>query len=129
MPTFHYRALQADGKIAEGQIEAGGRAEAFRQIESQSLRPISLKEGINGKTKSSVTRPKPAAVPAGDGVTETGPSPAEPGKKISFGSSKISARVLENFTRLLSSLETILGRYGPDSYSFERIEKALASKR
>ena len=104
MPTFHYRALAADGKIAEGQIEAGGRVEAFRQIESQSLRPISLKEGINGKTKSSPARPKPAPVAVGEGPTDTAASPSEPGKTISFGSNKISARVLENFTRLLASL-------------------------
>src|SRR5213594_2519165 len=57
MPTFTYKALGADGKIAEGQIEAGGRADAFRQIESQSLRPISLKEGINGKAKSLASKP------------------------------------------------------------------------
>ncbi len=30
---------------------------------------------------------------------------------------------------LIDSTKTILGRYGPDSYSFERIEAALASKR
>lgn len=29
---------------------------------------------------------------------------------------------------LIDSTRTILGRYGPDSYSFERIEKALAAK-
>ena len=94
MPTFHYRALQADGKIAEGQIEAGGRAEAFRQIESQSLRPISLKEGINGKA-----RPRAAALPS----DQSDPSDTSE-RKFSFGSGRITARVLENFTRLLSSL-------------------------
>jgi type II secretory pathway component PulF len=104
VPTFHYKALAADGTTTEGRLEAGGRAEAFRLIESQSLRPISLKEGINGKTKSSATRPKSAAVPAGEGSTESGPPSAEPGKTSSFGSNRISARVLENFTRLLSSL-------------------------
>jgi type IV pilus assembly protein PilC len=102
MPTFHYRALQADGKIAEGQIEAGGRGEAFRQIESQSLRPISLKEGINGKVKSSATKTQATAANASDGAAATVAS--EPGLKVSFGSNRISARVLENFTRLLSSL-------------------------
>lgn len=102
MPTFHYRALQADGKIAEGQIEAGGRTEAFRQIESQSLRPISLKEGINGKIKS-----PPAKAPTNatsDEAATPEASPSEPGLKLSLGSNRISGRVLENFTRLLSSL-------------------------
>lgn len=100
MPTFLYKALATDGQIAEGQIEAGGRAEAFRQIESQSLRPISLKEGVNGKSKSA------PAKPAGSGnvPVESGATPSEPAQKLSLGAGKISARVLENFTRLLSSL-------------------------
>jgi type II secretory pathway component PulF len=95
MPTFHYKALAADGQIAEGQIEAGGRAEAFRVIEGRSLRPISLKEGINGKA-----RPRAAAAPPSDQTDKSGPS----SQRFSFGSGRINARVLENFTRLLSSL-------------------------
>src|ERR1041385_5917863 len=102
MPTFTYKALGADGKIAEGQIEAGGRADAFRQIEGLSLRPISLKEGINGKTKSVAQKPAPNTTTATTAPGE--PAPAEPAMKLSFASNKISARVLENFTRLLSRL-------------------------
>ena len=49
MPVFQYRALQGDGAIAEGQIEAGGRQEAFRQMEGRGLKPISLAEDRNGK--------------------------------------------------------------------------------
>src|SRR5947207_3978124 len=87
MPLFQYRALQADGAMAEGQLEAAGRQEVFRQIENRGLRLISLSE-------------KAAAAPAG--------ALALPGSlgsfKFKFGSQKISARALENFTRLLSSL-------------------------
>ncbi len=100
MPTFQYKALAADGQIAEGQIEAGGRAEAFRQMESQSLRLISLKEGINGEAKAAAKK----SVVAANGPSEAVAAPAEPAMKLSLGSGKISARVLENFTRLLSSL-------------------------
>jgi type II secretory pathway component PulF len=82
MPLFQYKALQANGAVAEGQIEAAGRAEAFRQMETQGLRPVNLTESRNGKAKPAVAVPQ-----------------------LSFGGShKISARVLENFTRLLSSL-------------------------
>src|SRR5581483_8418734 len=89
MPTFLYRALQANGAIAEGQIEAAGRPDAFRQIEVLGLRPVSLSEKANGRNGA-------AAVPAG---------PANLGNiSISFKSKKVSARDLENFTRLLSSL-------------------------
>ena len=42
MPLFDYKALQLDGAIAQGQLEAAGRAEAFRQMEGLGLRPISL---------------------------------------------------------------------------------------
>ncbi len=100
MPTFQYKALAADGTTTEGQLEAGGRAEAFRQVESRSLRLISLKEGINGKAKHAGKKP----VGAGNGPTEAVAAPAEPGMKFALGSGKISTRVLENFTRLLSSL-------------------------
>jgi type II secretory pathway component PulF len=103
MPTFHYRALQSNGQIAEGQIEAGGRTEAFRAIEGQSLRPISLKEGVNGKRKNGAA--KPAATAAnGNGDSTATDGAAKSGKGFSFSSNKISARILENFTRLLSSL-------------------------
>src|SRR6476620_543663 len=87
MPLFQYRALQADGAVAEGQLEAAGRQEAFRQMEGQGLRLVSLSEKAAGKSG------KPAFLPAG--------MPALPFGKQSH---KISARALENFTRLLSSL-------------------------
>jgi len=97
MPLFHYKGLAANGAVAEGQIEAGGRPEALRLIEAKGLRPITLAErsgkpGRNGK---------PAPAKTGNGT----PADAPPGLSLSLGGSRrISARVLENFTRLLSSL-------------------------
>lgn len=96
MPVFTYKALAANGGVSEGQIEAGGRQEAFRAMEGRGLRPISLAErsGGNGNGKS-----KPAA-----GKAPVNGQPAA-GFQISLGGGKrISARILENFTRLLSSL-------------------------
>jgi len=85
MPLFQYRALQPDGILAEGQLEAAGRPEAFRQIEVLGLRPVSLSERAGN-------------APGAGLQSVLG--------KISFGkkSEKISGRALENFTRLLSSL-------------------------
>jgi type II secretory pathway component PulF len=88
MPVFTYKALQADGKSAEGQLEAGGRQEAFRQMEEKGLRPISLAE-------------KPAV--AGPAKGAAGSAPAAAGRSL-FQSKRITARMLETFTRLLSSL-------------------------
>jgi type II secretory pathway component PulF len=87
MPLFQYRALQSNGVLAEGQLEAAGRPEAFRQIEVLGLRPVSLSERAGASSSSS-----------GGLQTALG--------KISFGknSEKIPGRALENFTRLLSSL-------------------------
>ena len=76
-----------DGSTSEGQIEAGGRQDAFRQMEQKGLRPISLAEKAGAAQKN------------GSG---SGASPAFSGLK--FNSNKVSARMLENFTRLLSSL-------------------------
>src|SRR5580700_9151985 len=92
MPTFQYRGLQADGKTAVGELEAGGRQEAFRQMEERGLKPISLAEKANGKPAKNGA-PAQAATPAA-----TAP------KSFSFQSSKVTQRMLENFTRLLSSL-------------------------
>ena len=49
MPLFQYKALQLDGKTAVGELEAGGRQEAFRQMEGRGLKPISLAEKAGGK--------------------------------------------------------------------------------
>src|SRR5262245_46215104 len=97
MPVFQYRALQGDGTIAEGQIEAGGRQEAFRQIEGRGLRPIKLAENKNGTPQ--LRERKEKALPA----EKSNGQPA-PFKLPLGGANKVTARMLENFTRLLSSL-------------------------
>src|ERR1043165_2198616 len=86
MPVFQYKALQSDGLVAEGQLEAAGRPEAFRQMETLGLRPVSLAEKSGGGGDKALL---PWSLPA-----------------LSLGnrSEKISGRALENFTRLLSSL-------------------------
>jgi type II secretory pathway component PulF len=118
MTTFSYRALQANGSVTEGVLEASGRADAFKQMEARGLRPISLNER-NGSTKTVTTAPKPPAkeskpapkAPATKTTTATketkAPAPAAnvPAPTgLGFGSGKITPRMLENFTRLLSSL-------------------------
>ena len=91
MPLFQYKALHDNGTVATGEIEAGGRQEAMRQMESRGLRPIRLDERRNGKPA--------AAKPVANGEAEKSTF------KLSLGGAKkITARVLENFTRLLSSL-------------------------
>ena len=100
MPTFQFKALQGDGKIAEGQLEAGGRQEAFRQMEGRGLRPISLAEHKNGNSSKPEANGKSSKAEKSDKAH--GPAPS---LQLSLGgSNKISARTLENFTRLLSSL-------------------------
>jgi type II secretory pathway component PulF len=78
--------------MAEGQLEAAGRPDAFRQMEGRGLRPVSLSE----------TAAKSAA--AKNGSVKTGSLPRAQGFSFKFQSQKVSAKALENFTRLLSSL-------------------------
>jgi type II secretory pathway component PulF len=87
MPTFSYRALQADGKIAEGVLDAIGRPDALRQMETRGLRPVNLTEKISAVAKNGSASNNSAGNIA-----------------FKFASKKISAKELENFTRLLSSL-------------------------
>ncbi|HNQ89203.1 MAG TPA: type II secretion system F family protein [Verrucomicrobiota bacterium] len=102
MPLFDYRALQPDGTVADGQIEAPGRAEAFQQMESRQLRPIRLVErGSNGSGGSGGAAGKSSGR-NGNGASA---APGEPAPGWSLGGGqRVSARMLENFTRLLSSL-------------------------
>ena len=92
MPTFQYRAIQSDGTIAEGQLEAAGRPDAFRQMEGRGLRPVSLAEKAAKKGA------------AKNGAAKNGSAPAADNFSFKFKSQKVSAKELENFTRLLSSL-------------------------
>ena len=86
MPLFQYKGLQADGAVTEGQLEAAGRQEAFVQMASLGLRPVSLAEAAAGA--------KPGlSIPASWGSIT-----------VFKRSHKVSAKALEDFTRLLSSL-------------------------
>jgi type II secretory pathway component PulF len=79
--------LQRDGKIAEGVLDAGSRPDAMRQIETLGLRPVNVAETISKAAKNG------------------SPSPSTPAAmSFKFGGKKVSAKELENFTRLLSSL-------------------------
>jgi type II secretory pathway component PulF len=88
MPTFSYRALKSDGKIADGVLEAAGRPDVLRQMEALGLRPVNITE------KNSAAPKKGSASPAGLGTNIS----------FNFAPKKVSAKELENFTRLLSSL-------------------------
>jgi type II secretory pathway component PulF len=94
MPTFSYRALQADGKIAEGVLDAPGRPDALRQMEVLGLRPVTLAEKA-GARNGPMAKGEPGLTAGLQGLGN-----------LSFkaGSHKVSAKELENFTRLLSSL-------------------------
>jgi type II secretory pathway component PulF len=87
MPTFTYRALQRDGKMADGVLDAPGRPDALRQIETLGLRPINVTESAGKAAKKS-----------------TASSSASAAMSFKLGGKKVSAKELENFTRLLSSL-------------------------
>ena len=94
MATFTYKGLKADGKIAEGRLDAPGRPDALRQMEALGLRPVNLSE-MAGAKNGAVSK-KNAGTPAGlEGLGNL---------SLKFKSHKVSAKELENFTRLLSSL-------------------------
>ena len=72
--------------VAEGLLEAGNRQEAMRQVQLRGLRPVRLSESAAAGKASPAKSEKPAV-------------------SFSFGQPrKITPRMLENFTRLLSSL-------------------------
>lgn len=85
MPTFLYRAVQTNGRMADGSLEAAGRPDALRQIELRGLRPVSLSESKSGGADETQRE--------GSGLAG-----------ISLAPKRVTAADLENFTRLLSSL-------------------------
>lgn len=107
MPVFRFRALQPDGRITEGQLEAAGRAEALRQVDARHGRPIQLVEHSTLTPVASPTRPAPNGAPSrapSPTPASTAPTPS-PLSSLSFRpGQRVSARQLEDFTRLLSSL-------------------------
>jgi len=107
MPQFSYKAIQRDGALAEGVLDASGRNEALRQMEGRGLKPIRLAESDNGsgpdKPAERTTSPTQDAGPNGASLGQT-VSSFLPKQLAIGGPGKISARTLENFTRLLSSL-------------------------
>jgi type II secretory pathway component PulF len=80
MAHYQYRALQTDGTMAQGQLEASGRQDAYRLLEERGLTPINLDEGT-------------AADKSGDILF-----------KMEWQSKKVPFHALESFTRQLSSL-------------------------
>ncbi len=80
MAAFEYKAIQADGSITQGMLEAAGRSEALKQLASQGMKPVKIAEA--------------------DGDSSTKGSSLQ----LPWKSTKITFAMLENFTRLLSSL-------------------------
>jgi type II secretory pathway component PulF len=90
MPTFEYKAMQVNGAIKLGRIDAGGRQDAMQMIESLGLTPLKIAE---------TTTSAPA------NGNRNGGSKA-PAFSMPFKSKKVPFAALEDFTRSLSSLLT-----------------------
>lgn len=102
MAQFSYKALQRDGVLIEGNLDASNRHEAMRQVEVRGLKPIRLTESGGGPSRGANASASPGS---------TGPVNSNHGRDAGAGwnfklgdSKKITPRMLENFTRLLSSL-------------------------
>src|SRR5207245_2710684 len=93
---FAYKAMQHDGVLTEGLLDASNRHEAMRQVEHRGLKPIKISESANGAASA---KKRPTSGANGEAA------PAAGGLGFSLGrKGKITPRMLENFTRLLSSL-------------------------
>ena len=92
MPQFAYKAMQLDGALIEGLLDASNRHEAMRQVEGRGLKPIKLAESATGAGTTKKSGGADAAA-GGEGVGAA-----------AVAKGKITPRMLENFTRLLSSL-------------------------
>src|SRR5829696_4973212 len=105
MPQFAYKAMQHDGVLTEGFLDASNRQEAMRQVEGRGLKPIKLAESGGGVAlkKTSASRASDKNGSNGSSSTDAAAANSTPGRSFG-GKGKITPRMLENFTRLLSSL-------------------------
>lgn len=87
MPFFQYKAIATTGGTNTGTIEANSRPEAASKVKQLGLRPVRLEE-VNSPSKKNVN------------------STSDEIKSISFPweGKRVTFSMLENFTRLLSSL-------------------------
>ncbi|MCW5557295.1 MAG: type II secretion system F family protein [Verrucomicrobiae bacterium] len=105
MPVFTYKALQADGRAVEGELEAGGRSEALRLMDGRGLRPIRIAERNGTAIHKAPARKSAKDSEKAKDKDKDAKSNGAPAPGFSLGGgNKITPRILENFTRLLSSL-------------------------
>ncbi len=88
MPFFEYKAMGSGGARDQGVIEAASRPEAIGKIKQLGLQPVRLDE-VSGKK-----------------ATKGGAEPKGGGMQLPWTGKKVTFAMLENFTRLLSSLLT-----------------------
>lgn len=81
MPIFDYKAVAPGGAATLGRIDANGRQDAARILESRGLTPVKLTETADGNGTAKAVKPG-----------------------FSFKSKRIPFSALEDFTRSLSSL-------------------------
>jgi len=86
MAVFAYKALQTNGAISEGTLDAAGRMDAMRSLEERGLTALRLSEVAQAARHSSTGAPS--------------------GGKWTLQSKRVSFEALEDFTRSLSSLLT-----------------------
>ncbi|MBN1676056.1 MAG: type II secretion system F family protein [Kiritimatiellae bacterium] len=80
MTTFRYKAIQTDGAVAEGNLEARNRQDAFLQMEGKGWTALRLEEAPHYS------------------------APQKDTFRFPWGARRIPFRMLEDFTRSLSSL-------------------------
>lgn len=84
MPIFTYEALDSQGQVVHGEIEAASNEEAIVKIRGKSYFPTNVKEKSAKKTRAPIAGPRKRK------------------KAIAFG--KVKAKQLTTFTRQLSTL-------------------------
>ena len=82
MPNFQYKALDSGGVLDTGTIQAGSRPDAFDKIKQLGLQLVQLEETAE----------------------EVGRGAKSGGISLPWKQTRVSFKVLGNFTRLLSSL-------------------------
>ncbi|MDB4754762.1 type II secretion system F family protein [Akkermansiaceae bacterium] len=101
MASFKYKALDSSGSIVTGELTAGDRGEALRQLDRKKLQPVSLNMDSGGagpKEKGSATKPAAPGRAAAPG------KPVVADEEIPDGPVKLKRADVVLFTEELSDM-------------------------
>jgi type II secretory pathway component PulF len=128
MAVFNYKALGAGGSVVTGELTAGDRGEALRQLDKKGLQPVKVAEAAivkkappktNGSARATARKSEPRVKPSPKAATNQ-----KAGKEYPEGPLKMKNKEVVYFTEELSDMLAAGLQLEPALKSMEQREEA-----